>query len=202
MGSQIIMLIPKKVSRKNPSQAFVHLPQSEPRTVQDFWSWAYSDLLQNTTRGVLAEYIVAVLLGIDDTPRMPWDAYDLRLEDGTTVEVKTMSLLQGWAQKQLSSPRIVIGPTRAWDPQTSTMEIEPTFNAELYIFCYFQADSHDTAEPLDLDQWAFYVLPRSVLIEVLGNRKSITLKHLEKHGIIPLTASELANTARNSRPAR
>lgn len=27
-------------------------------SVVDFWSWAYSDLLNNTDRGVLAEYIV------------------------------------------------------------------------------------------------------------------------------------------------
>lgn len=27
-------------------------------TVSDFWSWAYSDLLNNTSRGVLAEYLV------------------------------------------------------------------------------------------------------------------------------------------------
>lgn len=27
-------------------------------TVSDFWSWAYSDLLNNTSRGVLAEFLV------------------------------------------------------------------------------------------------------------------------------------------------
>lgn len=27
-------------------------------TVSDFWSWAYSDLLNNTYRGVLAEFLV------------------------------------------------------------------------------------------------------------------------------------------------
>lgn len=39
------------------------------RTVSDFWQWGFSDLLQNTTRGILAEYIVAFLLGVDDHPR-------------------------------------------------------------------------------------------------------------------------------------
>ena len=36
-------------------------------TKQEFWEWAYDDLLANTTRGVLAEYIVAKALGIRDT---------------------------------------------------------------------------------------------------------------------------------------
>lgn len=31
-------------------------------SVVDFWSWAYSDLLNNTDRGVLAEYIVCSAL--------------------------------------------------------------------------------------------------------------------------------------------
>lgn len=33
---------------------------------QEFWEWAYGNLLTNTTRGVVAEYIVAKALGIDD----------------------------------------------------------------------------------------------------------------------------------------
>ena len=27
-------------------------------SVKDFWSWAYSDLLDNTQRGVMAEFLV------------------------------------------------------------------------------------------------------------------------------------------------
>lgn len=27
-------------------------------TVQDFWRWAYSDLIDNTQRGVMAEFLV------------------------------------------------------------------------------------------------------------------------------------------------
>ena len=40
---------------------------------QEFLAWAYGDLLTNTTRGVLAEYIVATALGIDDTKRVEWN---------------------------------------------------------------------------------------------------------------------------------
>jgi hypothetical protein len=28
-------------------------------TVSDFWRWAFSDLRDNTTRGILAEFLVA-----------------------------------------------------------------------------------------------------------------------------------------------
>src|SRR5690349_13127115 len=55
---------------------------------QEFLAWAYDDLLTNTTRGVLAEYIVAKALGICDTKRVEWDKYDLVIGD-IGVEVKS-----------------------------------------------------------------------------------------------------------------
>ena len=33
----------------------------------DFWRWSISDLVDNTTRGALAEFIVACALGENDT---------------------------------------------------------------------------------------------------------------------------------------
>ena len=32
-------------------------------TVADFWRWAFSDLRDNTTRGILAEFLVAKAVG-------------------------------------------------------------------------------------------------------------------------------------------
>lgn len=48
-----------------------------PVTLGDFWAWAYSDLLDNTLRGALAEYIVATALGVNEGVRVNWDPYDL-----------------------------------------------------------------------------------------------------------------------------
>lgn len=58
-------------------------------TVTDFWRWSCSDLLSNTLRGVLAEFIVAKALGVEATVRAEWDDVDLRLLNGKTVEVKS-----------------------------------------------------------------------------------------------------------------
>jgi hypothetical protein len=35
-----------------------------------------------------------------------------------------------------------------------------------------------TVDPLNLDQWTFYVLPTRVLNEVLGNQKTVALSRL------------------------
>ena len=57
---------------------------------QEFYAWAYGDLFTNTTRGVLAEYIVATALGIHQTKRVAWNQYDLEFDgaeiDGVEIE--------------------------------------------------------------------------------------------------------------------
>lgn len=68
----------------------------------DFWRWAYSDLLSNATRGVLAEFIVAKTLGCKTLVREPWDASDLVTPDGIRVEIKTSADLQSWGTTGVS----------------------------------------------------------------------------------------------------
>ena len=53
---------------------FEDMPQKF--SLQDFWRWQSSDLLNNTLRGVLAEFLVAKALGLDtDGPRIEWGSY-------------------------------------------------------------------------------------------------------------------------------
>ncbi|MFA5926953.1 MAG: hypothetical protein WCT32_01245 [Patescibacteria group bacterium] len=188
-----LLLTPKPVSKLECGSAFYNNETSNclNRTIVDFWQWAYSDLMQNTTRAVLAEYVVAVLLGCDDKPRIPWDAYDLKTKEGKTIEIKTMSQLQAWAQKRLSEPKVALSPTRKWNPLTGIMEETPSFNADLFVICYFSADSHDTANPLDLTQWEFFVFTKDRLIELIKNKKSISLKALMREGIKSVNAEAL-----------
>jgi len=194
-----------KPSRLYPFTSFRGGPDSiDRRTVGDFWQWAYSDLMQNIERAVLAEYIVAVLLGVDENPRVPWLAYDLTLPNGKTNEIKTMSRLQAWYQKELSNPRVVLKPTRKWDPKTGIMEEKPKFHGDLYAICFFKAESHDTADPLNLAQWEFYAFTQKQVVRLLKGRKSISLKFLKSQGINPTTAYELKDkvTELSSGPTR
>ena len=50
-------------------------------SVSEFWSWAYSDLLNNTLRGVLAEFLVKKSFSFLPPPggvgRAGWAACDL-----------------------------------------------------------------------------------------------------------------------------
>lgn len=84
----------------------------------DFWSWAYSDVLNNTERGILAEFLVAFALGLDlQKPRGAWDAFDL-LYRGKGIEVKSASYHQSWFQKGMSLISFNVPARRYWDAET------------------------------------------------------------------------------------
>ena len=129
--------------------------------LRDYWRWSASCLLDNTSRGVLAEFLVATALRafVRERPRSEWDAYDLQAEVGdrdVAVEVKSSARVQSWAQRKLSSPQFSIAPTRKWNPATGRYGDEG--RADVYVFCLFtptRVDSHAAA--LNVDHWQFRV---------------------------------------------
>jgi len=147
-------------------------------TVQDFWQWSASDLLNNAMRGKLAEYIVASALGCDDGIRYEWDAYDLKLADGTKIEIKSAAYLQSWAQTRYSDISFGIQPTFGWDASTNGFGTEKKRQADIYIFCLLTHKDKASVNPLDMEQWRFYCLPTEILDDRLGDQKAISLNRL------------------------
>ena len=62
--------------------------------LQDFWRWSCSDLLNNTQRGILAEFLVHSALGTKDVVRTDWLPFDLTSPSGLRIEVKSSAYLQ------------------------------------------------------------------------------------------------------------
>jgi hypothetical protein len=83
-------------------------------------------------------------------------------------------------QKQLSQPIFSIRPARKWDAFTNQMTGEPRRHAHLYVFCLHDHKTKETLNPLDLDQWKFFVLPaaRFENQERYKQAKTIGLKSL------------------------
>jgi hypothetical protein len=130
----------------------------------DFLNWAYPNLLTNTIRGVLAEYIVAKACGVDGTPRIEWHRYDLDI-GGIWVEVKSSAFVQSWTQTGPSKIRFDICAKQGWDEPTDTYLVSAQRSAHVYVFCLLNGDHRDAINPLDVAQWTFYVLPASKLPE-------------------------------------
>ena len=148
-------------------------------SVLDFWRWSSSDLLSNATRGVLAEFIVAVALEIPlDPVREEWGAYDLTTPEGIKVEVKSAAYIQSWRQDRLSKISFRVPKTRAWDSDSNRQANETQRQADVYVFCLLAPTEQEVIDPLYLDQWQFFVLPTAVLDARKGSQHSITLKSL------------------------
>jgi len=102
--------------------------------VLGFWRWSTSDLVSNTTRGVLAEYLVAHALGISDgCVREEWAECDLEAPDGTLVEVKSAAYIQSWHQAHLSQISFRVPKTRGWDRETNRQDDDPRRKADVYV---------------------------------------------------------------------
>src|SRR5208337_3009284 len=81
-----------------------------------FWRWIGSDLVSNSMRGVLAEYLGARALGLYvDGIRSEWDACDLVMPGGLKIEVKSAAYIQTWPQKELSKISFLVRRTKGWD---------------------------------------------------------------------------------------
>jgi hypothetical protein len=132
--------------------------------VLDFWRWSASDLVSNTTRGLLAEFIVARALGLtENRVRDGWAAFDLQTESGLRIEVKSAACVQTWNQKELSAIRFCVPETRAWDGETGLLSKESRRQADVYVFALLHHRDKRTIDPLNLEQWRFYVIPTTAL---------------------------------------
>ena len=158
--------------------------QGEPTGFKlfDYWQWSGSDLLSNTQRGVIAEFLVAKALGVANTPRLEWKSYDLATASGQKIEVKSAAYHQSWLQERPSDVRFNISPAKwLWDPETnaSTYNENPVRASEVYVFCLLGSLEHTEPDPLDLAQWTFYVIRTKDLDSEIGAQKTIGIRPLK-----------------------
>lgn len=150
-------------------------------TVGDFWSWAYSDVLNNTNRAVFAEFVVGTALGVTSSPRIQWDAFDLFYE-GKKVEVKSAAYVQGWEQNGPSRISFDVAErVNAWDSATGTYGPAPGHSADCYVFCLYAEKTDRSAKfLLDMGRWQFYVVPTERIKRRLGSQKTAALSTIER----------------------
>lgn len=167
----------------------------EDATVQNFWQWAFSNLLFNDVRGVFAEWLVAKLLNIplSNTIRDSWGEWDLLTSEGVKIEVKTSAYLQAWKQKGRYSQIKFSGlKGQVFNPELNRHTGEATFNADIYVLCLQIHRDKQTYNALDLEQWRFLVLTKAEMKQ--KNYRSLTLSdaRVEKESV---TASEFCKKA-------
>lgn len=129
-------------------------------TMLDYWRWSGSDPLGNAERGVLAEFLVAKALGAAGEPRREWAAHDVTAA-GLKIEVKSAAYRQSWTQDEPSYIEFGVAKSKeSWNPKTGkTIKHDPPVRAaHVYVFCLLGTKNDPAPNPLDTDQWEFYVL--------------------------------------------
>ena len=165
--------------RREGSERFLVGGQATEFDLTDFWRWSVSDLVSNATRGRLAEYIVARALDISTSGvRDEWAACDLCTECGDKIEVKSAAYLQSWHQTKPSTVLFSVKKARSWDSATNALDPEPTRSADVYVFALLHHIEKTSLDPMNLDQWCFFVLPTSALDKRERSQHSITLQSL------------------------
>ena len=180
MEKSVFELGPIEPKKLEGSEKFQYLNEALPHTVHSFWQWAYSNLPANNLRGHLAEFIVASAVGDESATRIEWADHDLVTQSGRRVEVKSAAYLQSWRQSKLSAISFDIAPAKGKDKDTESWGGDRMRTSDAYVFCLLKHEDKPSLDPLNLDQWAFYVLPTAVLNTERRSQKTLTLGSLLK----------------------
>jgi hypothetical protein len=165
-------------TKKSGSELFHVRGVPESFGILDFWASAFSCLLTNMNRGVLAEYLVLKALGLTDVVMNDYEAYDALTSDGKRIEIKSSAYVQRWPQRKLSDIRFSVRRTRIYDYNLFDFVGEPARHSDIYVFALLTHQDKGTVDPLDLSQWTFYVVPTSTVNRVIGTGDSVSLPTL------------------------
>lgn len=170
-------LLQHEVELLNGQEPF-HGPGVKELLLVDYWRWSGSALLDNTTRGILAEFLIATALGLHKKPRKEWDESDIRMESGTSIEVKSSAYVQSWEQSKPSVIEFGIASHRSWNAEAGEYREGGKRWADIYVFCVFKCKK--PPHPLDTSKWDFYVLPTDVLDQKYPEQKTIRLSSIKE----------------------
>ena len=192
------MELPRIIAKRKTGGESLHAgANSLGVSVLDFWQWSASDLLSNATRGRFAEFVVANALNVPTNGvRDEWSAFDLLTPEGIRVEVKSAAYIQAWHQRKPSNIIFSVPKTRAWSAETNSQEIEARRQAQVYVFALLAHTNQETIDPLDVDQWQFFVLPTAILDARTRSQHSITLPTLHQLSGGPVSYSDLGQKVR------
>lgn len=162
----------------------------------DFWRWSYSNTMFNTLRGDFAEYIAATaLLDHKSWPnyrtRKHGDLVDLWLDMDFHVEVKSAAYLQSWHSGNYSAIAFDIKSREGYDFELQQPTKTRGRHAHVYVFCLLHHKDIETVDPLNIDQWSFWVIRTQAINEVLGEKQTASLVDLKRCNAVESSYEDL-----------
>ncbi|MBE5936231.1 MAG: hypothetical protein E7262_10710 [Lachnospiraceae bacterium] len=133
----------------------------------------------------MAEYIVASALGVKKSNNCDyWALYDVDYKNGNKnyrIEVKETSYYHPWNKNDKVSNQRTFGITKA-NSNYENEDIENKFERQndIYVFCLVNGKNEKDADPLNLNNWQFYVVRTEVINKVCGDNKTISLGKVQQ----------------------
>lgn len=163
-----------KLTKLHPHQTIEGL---SGLSVQDFWVWAYADLLTASIRNAFAEFLVGFALGSLSQPRA-WVQRRGLAYRGHRVDVRAAAYVQSEPQQRPSRIRYAITSDPAADADAPPVDV--------VVFCLFAyADTSDKNAArdaiLDSANWIFFVVPAPAVTAARASQKMVGLRWLGQH---------------------
>ena len=162
--------------------------------VLDFWRFQFSNLAD--MQGRVGEFLVAMALRKETSDNNNgWTLWDIDYR-GLRIEVKTTAYYQPWRDSKSFieqrwgnessipqndsehnySEHRNFGITKSKDPQDNEFK---RMN-DIYVFVINNGKTKEKANPLNLENWKFFVIPTSVINHECGDNKSIGISKVRK----------------------
>lgn len=145
----------------------------------DFWIYKYSNIYN--MQEVIAEFIVEKALNMEKSHNTDyWTLFDI-LYRNCRIEVKETSYYHPWNDNGKISNQRSFGIRKA----NSNYEINEGENRferqnDIYVFCLNTGTTKESSNPMNLNNWEFYIIPTFIINEKCGNNKTITLSRVRK----------------------
>ncbi|MBR6223216.1 MAG: hypothetical protein IKQ71_07245 [Lachnospiraceae bacterium] len=127
-------------------------------SVMELWQWYFSDLFD--IKAVLVEYLVSKALGFESPYNIGyWTAHRL-VYRGKVIDLRVTSYVRSLLLED------------AMGSFVKSIDIRSK-ESDLYIFCMNTGKTYKDADPLNINNWRFYVIPTWYLKAECGKNKSI-----------------------------
>ena len=145
--------------------------------VMDYWRFQFSNLVDNL--GYVAEFLIAQALSNDEPDNCNgWTVYDVGYR-GKRIEVKATSYWQSWKASHIISEQRNFSIRKTYLDYQNNKSDKARQN-DIYIFCLDKGRDEKSSNPMNLENWVFYVVPTKVINEMFGDQKVLSLMRLEK----------------------
>lgn len=144
----------------------------------EFWQTKFSDVYN--IQEYMAEFLVERALGINKSHNTEsWTLFDILYND-YRIEIKQTGYYHPWNKDGKISQVRRFGITKAYSKKGKSDDVLYERQNDIYVFCLNKGETKETSNPLNVNNWEFYVISTKIINEKCNNYKSIGLEKVRK----------------------